>query len=102
MATYLKDIDVLGCRSKTEAISVKNGLKLNTMSFVCCSGIPDAFVKDSTFQAKKFNDTSILRMCFVGRLVKYKNVDLLIKAISQCNEIPCHLDVVGEGERVIA
>ncbi len=97
MEIYLKDIDVLGCRSKTEAISVKKGLKLDTMPFVCYSGIPDAFVKNSAFHAEKFSDTSILRMCFVGRLVKYKNVDLLIRAISQCNEIPCRLDIVGEG-----
>lgn len=97
MQKYLKYIDVLGCRSLPEALSVKKGLSLEKQPFVCYSGIPDTYVENVSFNMDKFNDFSTLKMCFVGRLIKYKNVDLLIKAISKCKDIPCQLNIVGEG-----
>lgn len=97
MPGYLKYIDVLGCRSLPEALSVKDRLSLKKQPFVCYSGIPDAYIENASLLVDKFNDLSTLKLCFVGRLVRYKNVDLLIKAISMCKNIPCQLDIVGEG-----
>ncbi len=94
---YLPYVDVLGCRSLTEAQSVKQGLSLQKMPFVCFSGIPDSYVEGATLLDKKYSNTNPLRICFVGRLVKYKNVDLLIRALSRCVDKCCVLEIIGEG-----
>lgn len=87
-------IDAIGCRSKTYAYKVKDQLFLKKLPFICYSGIPDSLVnkyKDNIPQKKDRN------FIYVGRLVKYKNVDIIIKALNQAYGEKFHLDIVGSG-----
>lgn len=96
-ARYLNKIDAIGCRSISDCNKLKEMVKLNKEPFVCYSGIPDGFVNKYTFDENKFNKKpKEWRFVYVGRLVKYKNVDKLIIALAKSN-ISFHLDVIGTG-----
>ena len=94
---YLKGIDRLGCRSKTQAEMTQRILGLNEMPFVCYSGVPDAYLKKFSVDTEKFKDIKTWRFIYVGRLVGYKRVDLVIQALSMLTEIDWTLDIVGDG-----
>lgn len=93
---YLKGIDKIGCRSKAQAEIVKNMLELKEAPFVCYSGVPDEYLRKFELNTNKFLDTSTWRFVYAGRLVKYKNIDTVIKALSELT-IDWQLDIIGDG-----
>ena len=94
---YLKGIDRLGCRSKTQAEMTQSILGLKDMPFVCYSGVPDAYLRKFSLDIEKYENIKTWRFIYVGRLVRYKRVDLVIEALSTISEIEWTLDIVGEG-----
>lgn len=93
----IKSIDYVGCRNIAYAKYVKSALNLKMLPFICYSGIPDDLIdcqKENEYINRKFNN----KFLYVGRLVKYKNVDAIIYALYEIfpdkNFI---LDIVGEG-----
>ena len=94
---YLGSIDAVGCRNiyNSETIMLNTGIQ--TRPFVCYSGIPNEFVKSVSFEkllTKKTEQTVL----YVGRIVKYKNVDKIIEAIKQKGCEDYHLTIVGDGD----
>lgn len=94
---YLSRIDRIGCRSKTQARLIQNALNLSITPFVCYSGVPDDYLQRIPYNAEKFDDLSTWKFSYVGRLVKYKRVDVIIKALAQLENKNWHLDIVGDG-----
>ncbi len=43
------------------------------------------------------NHADVIRLLFVGRLIRSKNIDLLLSSLAKFNTIPWHLDIIGEG-----
>ena len=93
---YLRYIDKLGCRSKTQAEKTKEILQLNEMPFVCYSGIPDEYINNLELITEKFENIHKWRFAYVGRLVGYKRVDVIIQALNEL-DIEWQFDIVGEG-----
>ncbi len=56
----------------------------------------------STLDQKKKNTTNIVNILFVGRLVDWKTVDIVIEAISKCKNTNIKLNIVGDGPERIA
>lgn len=92
-----KNIDVVGCRSKTMALRVKDILELEYTPFVCSSGIPDKYVEQAEFMQDK-NNENVNRFIYVGELIKRKNVDTIIRALASVTDKVWHLDIVGIGK----
>lgn len=98
---YLKNIDVLGGRSKEITKQLKRTLQLSYEPFVCYSGIPDAYVEGNINNDinKSFKDESLIEFLYVGRLIKRKNVDSIIKALKIAYENKeINLNIIGVGE----
>ena len=93
---YLTNIDRLGCRSKTQAKNVKEILGLDEMPFVCYSGVPDEYLEKFKLDVHKFNNIETWKFAYVGRLVGYKRVDVIIQALNS-TDINWELSIVGEG-----
>lgn len=94
---YLQNIDSIGARSTSQAIEIKKILGLNKLPFVCYSGIPDEYLEKYSLNLEKFNDIDEWRITFVGRLVSYKNIDSIIRALSTINTIKWKFNIVGDG-----
>ena len=96
---HMKNIDVLGCRSKPIAEDVKGFLKLDKDPFICYSGIPGAYIEQFTSQKPKiFSSDKLRRFIFTGQLIQRKYVDSIIKALHQTNpDKNFHLNIVGIG-----
>lgn len=90
----IHSIDAIGCRSKDYAYKVKEQLFLEKTPFICYSGIPDKLVNKYKDNIPHKKDRTFI---YVGRLVKYKNVNIIIKALSQAYGEEFHLDIVGSG-----
>lgn len=99
-AKYLKNIDKIGCRSVTQAKQVKDLLNLKEMPFVCYSGVPDKYLQQFKLNLEKFKDIKVWKFIYVGRLVHYKRVDVIIKALSMISEQSWQLDIVGDGSEL--
>ena len=56
----------------------------------------------STLDQKKKNTTNVVNILFVGRLVDWKTVDIVIDAISKCKNTNIKLNIVGDGPERIA
>lgn len=56
----------------------------------------------STVGQKKKNTTNVVNILFVGRLVDWKTVDIVIDAIAQCKNTNIKLNIVGDGPERIA
>lgn len=97
---YLANIDRLGCRSHTQAKEVKKILELKEEPFVCYSGIPDEYLNSYSLNTDKFNNIHKWIFTYVGRLVEYKNIDAIIKALSVFKDIKWELNIVGEGAQM--
>ena len=94
---YLRDIDAVGCRNSSFSKMVKHNLNLNYSPFICYSGIPNEKVIETRIDdlLNIKNQNSLL---YVGRLVKYKKLDSVIKALNNCRSMSSfRLEVVGEG-----
>lgn len=94
---YLKNIDKLGCRSVAQAKQIKELLNLEELPFVCYSGVPDAYLRKFKIDTNKFKDIKTWKFIYVGRLVKYKHVETIIRALASFIEIDWTLDIVGDG-----
>lgn len=82
-ACYFEDIDVFGMRSKPiEREFVK---KFGSMykTFHCASGIPEKYIVGNDF--RDF-DNSILRLCYVGTMIKRKYPISILKALETINQ----------------
>lgn len=51
----------------------------------------------STIEYKKKKNSNFINILFVGRLVDWKTVDIVIDAISQCKNINIIFNIVGDG-----
>ena len=94
---YIRNIDRIGCRSKTNADILKENLKLPYDPFVCPSGIPDRYILDMQAFDHEIRSGE-LQLLSAGRLVNYKRMDAVIAACAKfkANEI-AQLTIVGEG-----
>lgn len=95
---YLPKIDTLGCRSVDESINIQRILNMKYRPFVCCSGMPDEYVANNPFDSTKFLNTKEIHILFVGRLVKYKNVNIILEALSELKNQNFTFDIIGDGE----
>lgn len=94
---YLKNIDILGARSLTQAKQIQEILHLSKMPFVCNSGVPDEYLDAYNINLDKFRNIKKLEITYVGRLVSYKNVDATIRALAQIKEVNWKFNIVGDG-----
>lgn len=94
---YLEKVDVLGCRSLCEAKFVKEKLNLSKLPFICYSGIPDSYVEGRDYNLSKFEDKSVIRFIYVGRLVRYKHIENVLEALASFSDIDYVFDIIGEG-----
>lgn len=93
-----KLFDALGCRNEAYADHVMKILELRKKPFICYSGIPDEVAEEeiSHIDIIKFNTS--LEFVYVGRLVKYKNVDVIIKALQKKYKNQNYkLHIIGSG-----
>ncbi|MFZ4451745.1 glycosyltransferase [Salibacterium aidingense] len=94
---YLKYVDMLGFRStslRDRYMAIDS--KSNVPSFVIPSGIELSQVVSDEFISEKHNRT--IRTVFVAaRLVKQKNIDLLIKGIYKLGDKNVQLKIAGKG-----
>ncbi len=94
---YVSNIDIIGCRSKTAAKSVKESLKLEYMPFICASGIPDEYIIRGRNKCIQKCDNNIMILS-AGRLVRLKHFDAVIKACHFAFNQNYILKIAGEGE----
>lgn len=95
---HIRNIDVIGARSKQEAGLVRDILKLPNEPFVCYSGIPDEFIQEPTTD-KNLSDDELIEYLYVGRLIKRKHVDSILKALSQVySRKNFSLRIIGTGD----
>lgn len=66
------------------------------MPFVCNSGVPNEYLNHYNLYLNKYENIKKWKITFVGRLVSYKNVDSIIKALSNI-EVEWELNIVGDG-----
>lgn len=92
---YIREIDHVGCRSKQACIKIVDYLPVKNKVFLCPSGVPDEYVSKDLI-IKETN--SVLRILSVGRLVKYKNLDVIIDALDVITpHVEYHMEIAGEG-----
>lgn len=94
----VKRLDAVGCRNKAYANYVKNVLGLSKQPFICYSGIPDNLAESQLKNLSTLTLQTEQEYIFVGRLVKYKNVDVIIRALNRTyGNKSFVLHIVGEG-----
>jgi len=95
---YMKEIDVIGARSKAIANQAKELLSLEKEPFICYSGIPDKYFDNEKYKIINLKDKLENSYLFVGRLIKRKNVDVCISALKKVYKKEKFLfNIVGEG-----
>ena len=95
---YIRNIDRIGCRSKTNSEILKENLGLPYDPFVCPSGIPDQYIENRQVSGKKIRDHELQVIC-AGRLVNYKRIDAVIAACAEFEKKDIRqLTIVGEGQ----
>ena len=94
-----KYFDAIGCRSDVYAENTQRALKLSKKPFICYSGIPDeqaALQEEVLLMDKPLPRNR--EFLYVGRLVSYKNVDVIIKALAKAYDgKKFALHIVGSG-----
>lgn len=95
----IKMIDAIGCRNAAYSEYVKNKLELLSLPFVCYSGIPNAQIREiKKNENQHSNSINEKEFIYVGRLVKYKNVNTIIEALYIAfPDKKFKLHIVGEG-----
>lgn len=94
----VKKIDAVGCRSASYAQFVKSELNLSKTPFVCYSGIPDALADSQLNNLDSISFNFNYEYVYVGRLVKYKNVDVIIHALMETHPRKDFIfHIVGDG-----
>ena len=97
LAERVKELDAVGCRNESYAKQVKEVLGLDRLPFVCFSGVPDGIAR-AQLENTGGLERSRRSFLYVGRLVQYKNVDTVIRALSMRypgGDFEFH--IVGEG-----
>lgn len=95
---YLDAIDALGCRSGTESKYVKRALGLKKEPFICYSGVPEDFLGSQLYNKLKFKEKPVVwNIVCIGRLISMKNIDQILKALSESNMENYILHIIGEG-----
>lgn len=93
----IKKLDAVGCRNETYANYVMKKLNLMKKPFICYSGIPDDLAEQQMENINSLELEDSLNFIYVGRLVKYKNVDVIIRALQKKYQDKAILHIVGEG-----
>lgn len=94
----VKKLDAVGCRNDSYADQVMKTLKLDKKPFICYSGIPDENAEEQMKKLEKIKLETALEFIYVGRLVKYKNVDVIIKALyEKYGNLKYKLHIIGTG-----
>lgn len=95
----VKNFSAIGCRNLSYAKHVKESLKLDKLPFVCYSGIPDEQAdKQVAYKYEKNDFIYKKKYLYVGRLIKYKNVDTILNALSVAHpNKDFTIDIVGIG-----
>lgn len=91
--------DAIGCRSGAYAEHVQRCLKLSKKPFVCYSGIPDeqAVSQENILSTGRLSQQN-REFLYVGRLVAYKKIDAIIKALAKVYaDQNFVLNIVGSG-----
>ena len=96
-AEYISGIDRIGCRSHCAAKILKGNLTLPYLPFVCSSGVPDEYVKQSLNKGQHIFSKDELKIVTVGRLVPVKKFDKLIESVHGLPGIPLSVKIVGDG-----
>lgn len=94
----MKDINritKIGARSKSEAERIEKILQFNRKPFICVSGIPDTLISCVEQHANSVRNKD--EIIYVGRLVAYKNVETIIKAIASINDYKYLISIIGIG-----
>lgn len=93
-----KELDAIGCRNRSYAERVQEALHLEKTPFICYSGIPDELAAkcEKELETREFVNTP--EFIYVGRLVKYKNVDTILEALHHIyQDRPFKFHIVGSG-----
>ncbi len=91
--------DAIGCRSDAYADYVQESLKLSKKPFICYSGIPDeqAALQENILLTDKLLQRN-REFLYAGRLVSYKKVDVIIKALAKAYaDKKFVLHIIGSG-----
>ena len=92
-------LDAIGCRNESYAVQVMKMLKLDKKPFICYSGIPDKYAEEQIKDIGEKELETTLEFIYVGRLVKYKNVDVIIRALQKKYTTRKYkLHIVGTGD----
>ena len=98
LKTAVKNLDAVGCRNERYAKYVQSELGLNKLPFVCCSGIPDEDAEKQIIRINEMEFGEKNEFIYVGRLVRYKNIDVIIKALHKVyGKKHYRLHIVGDG-----
>ena len=88
----------VGCRNESYANYVMDKLSLKKRPFICYSGVPDSIAEEQMKNIGSIEFAESLDFIYVGRLVKYKNVDTVIRALNiKYGNRDYRLHIIGEG-----
>lgn len=88
----------VGCRNESYAKYVMDKLSLKKRPFICYSGVPDSIAEEQKRISDSIEFADSLDFIYVGRLVKYKNVDTVIRALNiKYRRRNYRLHIIGEG-----
>ena len=99
MKEYIKHIDKIGGRSEKLAEELRDILQLKQKPFVCYSGVPDEYIRQSDSNEDKVAG-DITRFLNVGEIIRRKNVDIIIRTLAGFKDRPWSLDIVGVGNEL--
>lgn len=93
-------VNNIGARSKVEATRIKDLLKLETMPFVCYSGVPNYLVSEISDECNKHDYSEDVSLLCVGSLLKRKHIDSVINAFAKLykKQNKTALTIIGKGE----
>lgn len=104
MIKWIRDIDVIGARSKAIAYEVKEILDLEKKPFICYSGIPDKYFDENIYKKIEFDEKTPNSYLYVGRLIKRKNIDsslIALRKLYKNDTKDFTFNIVGEGAELI-
>ena len=90
-------VGAIGARSIVEAEQIKARLKLDSLPFVCCSGVPNEAASSAKRICDKHDYSDGIRHIYVGSLIKRKHLDVVIKAFLNVAGPKDTLSVIGGG-----
>lgn len=98
-ATFIKylekNFDKIFCRSKAIYQIFKKYELHNLSDEIIYSGVPP--IKCNIKEKEKLFEEKKIKFLYVGKLIKRKNLDILIKALSQIINVEWELNVIGDG-----